>query len=226
MWTKTIKTGLLSVAVMAILSGCGGDDETNALLPAEYEVVVTNLTNFQPLSPVGISLDADGSFFSIGERASSALEHLAEDGDNTGILADMQISTSTSGVLLPGQSAVLTLKKGFGVKKFSSFSMLVNTNDAFTGVNGHNIGSLKVGEKMMFNTKAYDAGTEANSESAGTIPGPADGGEGFNENRDDVNVVQAHRGVVSKDDGLATSVLTEQHKFDNPVMRVIVKRIK
>ncbi|MFT5808172.1 MAG: hypothetical protein ACI9LG_002473 [Moritella dasanensis] len=32
---------------------------------------------------------------------------------------------------------------------------------------------------MTYNLPAYDAGTEANSEAVGTIPGPADGGEGL-----------------------------------------------
>jgi len=224
MLSKSIKTTLLSLSAIFLLSACGGDSE--GVLPAEFEVKVENLTNFQPLSPVGISF-ADTGFFMGGEKASVALEHLAEGGDNSQLLAAAVNSESMSGVLLPGQSAVLNIKKGFGIMKFSSYSMLVNTNDAFTGVNGKDVSALKVGEKMVINTRAFDAGTEANSEAAGTIPGPADtNGEGFNATRDDVDVVAFHRGVVTKDDGLSSSILTEQHKFDNPVMRLTIRRIK
>ena len=57
------------------------------------------------------------------------------------------------------------------------------------------------------------------------IPGPAGGGEGFNANRDDeADRVSMHSGVVSQDDRLASSALTEQHRFDNPVARVRIER--
>jgi len=207
-----------------LLVGCGG--EKKDLFPAEYEVEVTNLTNFQPLSPVGIVLHEDQSFFKVGETASLALEKLAEGGDNSELLALGKTSSSTDAPILPGETAVLNIRKKFRESKLSVFSMLVNTNDAFTGVNAHELGSMEVGETVVFNTRAYDAGTENNTESAGTIPGPADGGEGFNPLRDDVDVVHMHAGVVTKDDGLSSSVLSEQAKFDNPVMRVRLRRVK
>ena len=47
--------------------------------------------------------------------------------------------------------------------------MLVNTNDAFTGLNAIDVSSLAVDEALTFTTFAYDAGTEANSEAAGTF---------------------------------------------------------
>jgi hypothetical protein len=71
---------------------------------------------------------------------------------------------------------------------------------------------------------AYDAGTEANSEAKGTMPGPADGGEGFNASRDDVDFVHIHPGVISMYDGLADSVLGASHRFDNPVLAVTIMR--
>lgn len=51
------------------------------------------------------------------------------------------------------------------------------------------------------------------------IPGAPGGGEGFNE-------IRLHAGVVSVDDGLATSVLKSNHRFDNPVMSVLIERIR
>ena len=84
--------------------------------------------------------------------------------------------------------------------------------------------SLAVNESLSRTSFSYDAGTEANSEAAGTIPGPADSGEGFNEMRDDINRVAMHPGVVTQDDGLASSVLTSQYKFDNPVAQIVITR--
>ncbi|HFQ61119.1 MAG TPA: hypothetical protein ENK39_02315, partial [Epsilonproteobacteria bacterium] len=79
---------------------------------------------------------------------------------------------------------------------------------------------------MMIGLVTYDAGTEANSELASTIPGPAGGGEGFNAARDDKDFVSVHEGVVTKDDGLSTSALTQMHKWDNPAASVSIERVK
>ena len=103
--------------------------------------------------------------------------------------------------------------------------MLVNTNDAFSGLNAMQVDNMAVGELISRTSIAYDAGTEADSEQATTIPGPAGGGEGFNAARDDqADRVSMHSGIVSRDDGFATSDLTEQHRFDNPVVMVRIVR--
>ena len=108
--------------------------------------------------------------------------------------------------------------------KLSLVSMLVNTNDAFTGLNAIDLASLAAGDSWTGYAGVYDAGTEANSEMAGTIPGPIDGGTGFDAARDDVDFVAMHPGVVSMDDGLATSVLTQAHRFDNPAVYITITR--
>jgi hypothetical protein len=103
--------------------------------------------------------------------------------------------------------------------------MLVNTNDAFTGVNGISIGGLFPGESMTVYALVYDAGTELNSETAASIPGPAGGGEGFNAGRADRNFVAMHSGVVTVDDGLLTSTLNESHRFLTPVAKITIARV-
>lgn len=227
MLSAQIKNSLLAFSATLALVGCGGDSSKEDIVPAQYEISVTNLTNFQPISPLGVSFHSVGDhFFTIGQSASLALEKLAEGGDNSSLLANARSSVSTEGPILPGQSATVILRKDFGVYELSAFGMLVNTNDAFTGIDAMSIEGMQVGEVKTVTTNAYDSGTEANSEAAGTIPGPADGGEGFNAERDDVDIVRMHSGVVSKDDGLTTSVLSAEAKFDNPVMKISIKRIK
>ncbi len=221
----SVKTVILVLGITSALTGCGGDNK-NTVLPAKYEVSVSNMSNFQPISPIGLGLHADGHWFEIGEKASVALEKLAEGGDNSELLATAMSSVSMSGPLLPGATETLSMEKGFGVYHLSAIGMLVNTNDAFTALDAVDLDSLVVGEPKSFDLLVYDAGTEANSEAAGTIPGPADGGEGFNAQRDDKNVVSIHSGVVTQDDGLVTSVLTEQARFDNPVLRLVITRTK
>ena len=102
--------------------------------------------------------------------------------------------------------------------------MLGNTNDAFTGINSWSLANLEVGATYTTVSPAYDAGTEANTESAATVPGPAANGEGFSPSRDDTGFISMHPGVVSSDDGLSTSALTVEHKFDNPVIRIQITR--
>ena len=154
---------------------------------------------------------------------------MAESGDNSGILAttDALASASGTGVVLPSMSETITVSVDDTMPMYISVAtMLVNTNDAFSGLTAVDISALNVAESLTFKPGTYDAGTEKNSEMMGTIPGPADGGEGFNSARDDVNVVAMHPGVVSYDDGLMGSVLTQAHKFDNPTLSITITRME
>ena len=235
------KTLLVPLVLATMLSACGGSSNSSTPAPVptptpppppatiEYQVTVTNLTNSQPFAPLGLVLHQTGDVWQIGQPASAMLETLAESGDNSGVLgADFVISNTTNGaVLLPGSQVQLTITTTDATAtKLSLATMLVNTNDAFSGFNALDISGLAAGEMMSFKPPVYDAGTEANSEMPGTIPGPADGGEGMNAARDDVDFVAMHPGVVSGDDGATTSVLTNEHKFDNPAMSVKIMRVQ
>ncbi len=203
---------------------------------ATFDVTVTNLTNAQPLSPVAIIAHMDGySVFAIGDPATAGLELQAEGGDNTDLIAeadaDMNVSATASGAAPVGPAgsetiSIEVLESDVASLRISASTMLVNTNDAITVLNGADVSGLAVGDSMMQRIIAYDAGTEANSETAATIPGPAGGGEGFNAARDDIaDRVAMHPGVVGQDDGFATSDLTNQHRFDNPVAAVRIERV-
>lgn len=236
--TYLIKKSSLFVALLSILlSACGGNissvdaptsaEPTPTPVSYSYEITVTNLTTAQPMSPVAIVLHNEGRFWQLGSQASTALEVLAESGDNTTLLAEANVLSGVSGtgVLISGASETFNITLQHTLPMMLSLAtMLVNTNDAFTGVNAMKIEHLDVDESISVQTSSYDAGTEHNSELMGTIPGPAAGGEGFNEIRDDVNFVSMHKGIVSQDDGLAQSVLTQMHRFDNPTLMVTVTR--
>ncbi|GGF06505.1 MULTISPECIES: spondin domain-containing protein [Pseudoalteromonas] len=226
---------LIILALSASLAACGDSDNnevevTDPVMPVmsyEFTVQVTNLTNAQPLSPIAAIAHSEGMLWQIGEPASAALELMAEGGDNSELLATdfAMASSSAESPLPPGEQVTLMLStEQLDSLKISLATMLVNTNDAFTGLNAIDVSSLAVNESLSRTSFAYDAGTEANSEAQGTIPGPADSGEGYNEMRDDINRVAMHPGVVSQDDGLTNSVLTSQHKFDNPVARITITR--
>ena len=202
---------------------------------ASFDVTVSNLTNAQPLSPAAVIAHQDSySFFAVGSPATAGLEEMAEGGDNAALIAeadaDMGVTVTGSGVAAigPASSETVTidmLESDLPGLRISVATMLVNTNDAFTGLNAMSVEAMAVGDSVSIRGVAYDAGTEADSETAVTIPGPAGGGEGFNAARDDqADMVTMHAGVVSQDDGFATSDLSEQHRFDNPVVQIIVER--
>ncbi|MEZ5583955.1 MAG: spondin domain-containing protein [Candidatus Competibacteraceae bacterium] len=231
----------LSIALTALLPtlllfGCGGDSDSNVSLnlgqDAVFEVRILNLTHNQPLSPPGVVLHRTGySAFQAGQPASVGLEVLAEGGDPADWIAQAETDNAVLATVTgnspvgPGGATTLSVAGNRSTDlAISLATMLVNTNDAFTGRSGIAVGQLAVQDSLTMNLSTYDAGTEANTETVGTIPGPAAGGEGFNALRDDHNFVSIHGGVVTRDDGLATSVLDESHRFIGPTSRIIITR--
>ena len=202
---------------------------------ASFDVTVTNLTNGQPVSPVAVIAHQAGySVFTIGSPATVGLETLAEGGDNSMLIAeadaDANVFSSGSGAapIGPAGSETVTidvLESDLAGLMVSVSTMLVNTHDAISGLNGVDVSGLAEGDAWTGRAIVYDAGTELNTELAGEIPGPAGGGEGFNAARSDRDDrVAMHTGVISQDDGFATSALTGQHRFDNPALMVRIER--
>lgn len=232
-----IKRLCVCLLPIVLLSACDDKDSSSSMVnevvtpPApvnySYQLTVTNLTYAQPMSPIAVALHNEEQFWEVGLPSSEALEIMAESGENSDLLAQEYVLSGASGagMLMPGMSETIdvTLTDTMPTM-FSVATMLVNTNDAFTGVNAMDIANLAVGESISLTTSSYDAGTEKNTEQAETIPGPAGGGEGLNAMRDDVDFVAMHPGVVSNEDGLTMSALTFDHRFDNPTLKVVIER--
>lgn len=231
--------------------GADGEDGVNGN-SAVYTVQITNLTNAQPFSPVAIVLHEPGYHaFVDGEPASVALEELAEGGSNVSLMDDARSSinfldvVSTSGPVPPKSvSAMQTLvvpELDADDLRLTVVTMLVNTNDAFTALNAVDVSNMEVGDIATFSAPTWDSGTEANTETAATIPGPAaqaagGGGAaaGFDAARDDLfDVVYFHPGAVTSAnamdasaEGLSTSILSEGHRWDNPASRIKITRTR
>lgn len=230
--------------------GEDGNNGQNGNL-AVYTVTITNLTNGQPFAPASVVAHEPGYYaFVPGETASVALEMMAEGGSVAALLDEASAATQ----FLDAQQASGTPPKSIGTEttlvvpmldvdniRLSVLTMLVDTNDAFTGLNAMDISNMEVGQYKSFTTISWDAGTEANIETAETMPGPAaqaagGGGApaGFSEVRDDrMNVVHAHRGVVTSAnaedpsmEGLSTSILNESDRWDNPTAKITVVRTR
>lgn len=234
------RTPVLLLAVTIGMAACSHDDddvEVMAPMPEPdpepvtltYQVTLTNGTAAQPLSPMAVMLTTESRFWTVGESASDALALLAEAGDNSSIIEAEGVLAAESGEapIAPGATESLTVSMDDEPSLWLTVAtMLVNTNDGFTGVTGFTLEQLEVDETVSMWVNVYDAGTETNTEAAGTIPGPADGGEGLSEGREDQDRVSLHAGVVSVDDGLETSVLTQAHRFDNPSFHISITRVE
>lgn len=198
-----------------------------------YDVTITNITNHQPLTPIAVVLHQAGyNAWSVGSSATTGLEELAESGSPATFLSEaaasgnVDISTTNGAVTTPSSSVTITLTvdpTSTSSLKLSVASMLANTNDAFSGINGVDVSGLASGESMTVFAKVYDAGTEVNDEA--NIPGPAAGGEGFNTERDSlVDKVVIHPGVVTTDDGLTTSELNETHRWQTYAAKISITK--
>jgi hypothetical protein len=221
LWSSIITAGL-------IFTACGNGSATSYT----YKVTVRNMTYAQPMSPIAVSYHNQGeNLFRTGQAVSVGFEKLAEGGSNSDLLSELKanvnvnVSVGGNALILPSKTDTVMIT-GTQSPCISLASMLVNTNDAFIGINCMDVSTLAVGEKSIHKVPAYDAGTELNVELATSIPGPAGGGEGFNATRDDTNFVFIHPNVVTKDDGLATSALTQAHKWDNPAATITIERIQ
>lgn len=239
-----------SIVVIAFIVACGSDsssindntssnnnnvpsDDSNSTI--DYRITLTNITHSQPLSPIAVILHGKNYIaWEDGLPISNGLEILAEGGDPTDFIQAAENDNNVfaaktgTGVILPGGNESLSLRVDTSERDtiyLTIATMLVNTNDAFGGVNAKSISHLELGQSLILMAPAYDAGTEGNSESLASVPGPAAGGEGFNTSRDDVDFVRIHSGIISSEDGLENSVLTGSHHWDNPVFKLVVTRI-
>ncbi|MCB1918143.1 MAG: spondin domain-containing protein [Rhodocyclaceae bacterium] len=231
--TRNGKWPLAALAMLGLLAGCGGSDHDDPVEMRTLRVSVTNLTANQPLSPVLVSLHRGEPAWRAGAPASAALERLAEGGDGSALAAELAaaggiVDASGSAPVAPGGRDSFELRfPAADDAVLTVATMLVNTNDGFSGFSALPVGGLDAGAGRSFVLGAWDAGTEDNAEAAGSMPGPADGGEGFNPVRDDPReAVRIHAGVVGRQDGLASSVLDSKHRFDNPVLRVEIERVR
>jgi hypothetical protein len=226
---------IVAIVLLALLSACNHDDDNKMDSMATFEIKVANASNGQPLTPVAVVAHTSGyQPWQVGGAASAGLEMLAEGGDVTQFIAEADADasveatvSSTNGPFGPGAAETVTIQvKPDNSLQISVAAMLANTNDAFTGLANISVGDLMMGDSISMMAHVYDAGTENNSETAATMPGPAAGGEGFNAARDDTDFVSIHAGVVSADDGLSTSALDESHRWLGSAAKISITRIQ
>jgi hypothetical protein len=210
-----------------------------------YEVTIENLTGGQALTPPLLATHSrSADVFTIGEAASFGVKEIAENGN----LAPLQealggnvhvfdvvaagaplVPAGTPGSAMFDDAVTLTISADRGTKFLSYVSMLICTNDGFTGLDALQLPEA-VGDTISAYGAGYDAGTEINTEDFADIVPPCQGLIGISS--DDVgtgmsNPELAEGGVIMHHDGIwgGADLVPEIHGWDDPVIRVTVTRI-
>jgi len=157
----------------------GGDSTPEAPATTSVTVSLTNTSDSQPMTPPVVVLhnapDADNGvrLFEGGQPASDPIIAIAENGNNTPLVELLEsleggpVSTfalgfadpSAPGPLLPGNTATVDLNLESEDQVMSIVSMVVCTNDGFSGADSH---TLSADASETFTLPIYDAGSETN----------------------------------------------------------------
>lgn len=209
-----------------------------------YEITIQNDTEGQPLTPPVVATHRGrNAIFKVGRPASEQVKEIAENGNNAPLVTALNGNRRVSDVYegsaplvpdaLPGgatfdDSVTFTIDADRGHRRVSWQSMLICSNDGFTGLNGLRL-PRGIGHSAVATTQAYDAGTEANTEDFGDIVPPCQGlsgvtgdpGTGASDPALATNFpISHHPGITGRRD-----LLTDVHGFTNPVATVTVTRV-
>ncbi|MCI0634839.1 MAG: spondin domain-containing protein [Actinobacteria bacterium] len=246
---RTPFAALVTVASAAVLLGASAASADAPV--ATYEVTVTNLTEGQAFTPPVVATHrATVDRFDVGAAASFEVQEIAENGrlgpmlslvqgskhvndsafiaDGSAMPAPVVPASRAEALGLPS-SQTFTLESATGAKFLSWVSMLICTNDGFTGVDSLRLPD-EVGESVTVGTQGYDAGTEINTEDlADIVPpcAPLSGVMSTDMGTDLTNPALAEGGVIHHHPGIAgdDDLTAAIHDWTNPVASVRVERI-
>jgi Spondin_N len=211
----------LAGALLAVGPAVADDDGDGT---KTWKVTVTNTAGpgTQPLSPPLVAVHSSkADVWSVGELASHGVAAVAEDANNAVLLSALPqlrgfktVFTGAAAPVGPGGSASFTFETHGRFDRLSIVTMLVNTNDAFTGLD-----SLKLrGRGETRSTMAYDAGSEANNELATHIPGPCCGNAFVRAPEGEL--IRPHPGIAGVGD-LSPAL----YDWNGPVAKIAIERV-
>jgi hypothetical protein len=123
------------------------------------------------------------------------------------------VATGAGGPIPSGTTRTYTVETSGRFNRLSVLTMLVNTNDAFTGLDSfrpHSRGAT-------LETMAYDAGSERNNELKSHIPGPCCG-KAF-VRAPEGNLIRMHEGITGRGE-----LDPAKYDWDDPAARITIER--
>jgi Spondin_N len=194
-----------------------------------WRVTIANLTppgpaapGSQPLSPPLFVVHSKRvHVWSVGGIASHPVAAIAEDANNApaeSALAQLRgvrdVFTGAGGPIPSGTERTYMVETKGKYKRLSIVAMLVNTNDAFTGLDSYPLR----GHGAVLSRMAYDAGSERNNELAAFIPGPCCG-HAFVRDPEGA-LIRVHPGIEGIGD-LDPAV----YGWEGPVAKITIERV-
>ncbi len=190
------------MALMLVVTGIiisGYSYANNKKGGKKYTITITNVTSNQVITtPLAIIHEKSFELFKFGEKSSSELATLAEDGDLSPLeealdaRSDVLEHVRGSGSLAPGATVTIEVESKGKFKNISIAGMLASTNDAFFAVNNFVLPNYGKSNIMAL---AYDAGSEKNNESCDFVPGPPCGSHFARDTDDAEGFVYVHSGI-------------------------------
>jgi hypothetical protein len=237
--TRRIGLAALSVGALALVVAAPA-------MGREYEVKVKNLTSGQPLSPPVVATHKGRHvIFEVGQPASVGVREIAENGNNAPLLAFLEadpfkqvadfeggteplVPEGTPGSATFDDRATFTLKARKSTKRLSFATMLICTNDGFTGADSLRVPG-KVGKVARMRTDGYDAHTEINTEDYADIVPPCQELIGDSSGEPGTGVSDpalAEGGIIAHHRGIqgGADLKPAIHGWTDPVARIKVER--
>ncbi len=208
---------------------------SSSLMAQEIDVKITNLTKGIYFTPLMVAAhNADSKTYMAGQAASTNLQAMAEGGDISGLVADIEnaggvtvsnpVGADAGNLLVPGASTTTTLITADEDNNnyLTITAMMLPTNDGFVALNGVMIPKIAGTYKYVLN--AHDAGTEANTEITTDIPALATGTGATGVATSAEGYVHIHRGTLGDSSATAgaSDLDSSMHRWLNPVASVII----
>jgi hypothetical protein len=236
---------ILAFVAVLVLSAVMWSGPAEAGGPRRYRVRIVNLTDGQPLTPPVIATHRPTfHLFEVGDLASVGVMQVAENGNVPTLVSSLEQATGVAEVVagaeplvpegLPGSSmhpdrASFTITAPGHVRLVSFVSMLVCTNDGFTGIDHVRL-PASIGGSRTLVAAGYDAGTEINTEDFADIVPPCQSlvgvtGSDPGTGASDPGLLEG--GVILHHPGIAggADLDPDVHGWEDPVVRVRITRV-
>lgn len=196
-----------SIAKLAFVTvGLGISIAAQAQQTFEFSVKVTNITKGISFTPIlSATHNHNVRLFDVGEVASPEVIRIAEGGDIAPLQDQLNTNTGVSatahseGLLNPGESVELVISSTNAFRNLSLISMALPTNDTLVSLLNARLPHYP-GFTLTHYMRAYDGGSEANSELCKDIPGPRCGGEPFSEDDEGEGYIYPSPGIHGEGD--------------------------
>lgn len=215
---------LLGLALTLTVALTAASATADSSAQRSWRVTVENLApaGSQPLSPPLFAVHGKRvDVWSVGGIANHGVAAIAEDANNAvlesalGQVAGVRdVFTGGGGAISPGESRSYTVDGRAGRDRLTLLTMLVNTNDGFTGLD-----SLQLrAKRTVLHRMAYDAGSERNNELRAFIPGPCCNNPFVRD--PEGALIAPHAGITG-----AGELDPAVYGWDEPVARITIERM-